>query len=286
MFRPLMISLLLVSAATAAEAQSSGPPIAYVKVGGSSQEIYLVNPDGSGLTRLHTTGRKVSIVSLDLRPSGGEIAFIEAGVGIPRVIKILSFGGAGASGPTRTLTGPCAPDTVDYHPVEPRLIISDICNQSPRIATIGTDGASYSVLVEGAAYVNKARWLRDGISYVYVRAPVDGGPLQLCRNSCNPDSNDLLWTGSNLTWMDVGRTSNALLFDSGGSFIHKLDADTGALQSNLINGTDGHFSPDDNRVLYETPHSARGDYLHIRNADGTYTRLSGKGEYGAKDWRP
>ena len=48
----------------------------------------------------------------------------------------------------------------------------------------------------------------------------------------------------------------------------------------------GHYSSDDSRVLYETPHSARGDYLRIRNTDGSFTAVSPKGEYGPKDWRP
>ena len=273
--------------ATSAGAQTAGgPPIAYVKIGGTAHEIFLVNPDGSSLMKLYTSPRKTAIGWVDLKPGGGEIAFTEYGNGLPRVIKILPFSAAGPSGPARTLTAPCAPDTVDYHPADPLLIISDICNQSPRIATNRTDGSGYSVLVEGGAYLNKARWLRDGLSYIYVRAPIDGGALQICRNSCNPDNNELLRTVTGLWWMDVGRLSNAVLFGDSGPYTSVLDADTGELiQSNFITGTDGHFSPDDTQVLYETPHSARGDYLHIRNANGTHTRLTVKGEYGGKDWR-
>ena len=192
MARSLMIAVLLATTATNVQAQTSGgPPIAYAKVAGSGQEIYLVNPDGSGLKKIYATPAKRSVAWLDLKPGGGEVAWVEAGSGSPRQIKILSLDGAGNPvGSPRALVGPCAPDTVDYHPTGPLLIISDICSQNPRIASVGTDGTGYSILVSGSAYLNKARWLRDGVSYVYVRAPVDGGPLQICRNSCDPGQNE------------------------------------------------------------------------------------------------
>jgi hypothetical protein len=286
----LLIALPLLAAnlATTGQAQTTGgPPIAYVKVSGTTQEIYLVEPTGFDLKRLYGAGRKISIGWIDLKPGGGEIAFIEAGVGVPRRIKLLSFSDSGIpTGPARTLTTPCAPDTVDYHPTEPKLIISDTCPGNPRIATIGTDGTGYTVLVSGTAYMNKARWLRDGTSYVYVRAPVDGGPLQICRNSCDAGNGELLRTVSGVWWMDVGRTGDTILHDYAGGNTTEIDAMSGAvLRDPVVVGNGSHYSPNDSRILFETPHSAKGDYLHILNSDGTVTRLTGKGEYGPSDWR-
>ncbi len=99
---------------------------------------------------------------------------------------------------------------------------------------------------------------------------------------------ELLGTVQGVWGFDVGRTTNAILHDFGGPYITKRDGDTGAvLASNYINGTDGHYSPDDRYVLYETPHEARGDYIHIYDSvTGQTTRLTGKRDYGAKDWRP
>ena len=289
MVRSTIVGLVLCGAGfAAAHAQSaSGSPIAYVKVGGSSQEIYLVNPDGSGLKKIYGTASKRAIGSIDLKPAGGEVAFTEYGSGSSRVVKILTLNGNTPVGTPRTLVGPCAVDTVDYHPTEPMLIISDICNQNPRIATIRTDGTGYAVLQSTGAYLNKARWLRDGISYVYARAPVDGGQLQICRNSCDPNNGELLGTVSGMWSMDTARTANILLHDFGGPYMSKVNADTGeVVSSNYINGTDGHFSPDDREILYETPHQARGDYLQIYDTStGGTRRLTAKGEYGPKDWR-
>ena len=279
------VSLASLTLATA-DAQSTGPSIAYVKVAGSAQEIYVVNPDGTGLRKIYTTPAKKAVGWLDLKPDGSEIAFTEIGKGAPRVIKILSLSGGVPVGSARTLTGPCAVDTIDYHPTNPVLIISDICSGSARIASIRTDGTDYTVLQTGG-YINKARWLRDGLSYVYVRGTNSGG-LEICRNDCNPANGELLGTVQGVWGFDVGRTSNAILHDFGGPYITKRDGDTGAvLASNYINGTDGHYSPDDRYVLYETPHEARGDYIQIYDSvTGATARLTGKGDYGAKDWRP
>lgn len=286
MTRSLMIAVLLATTATAAAQAAGGPPIAYARVEGTSTAIYLARDDGSAAVKLTTMPAKRTICALDLKPGGGEIAYIECGTSVPRTLKVLGVSDSGAAiGSAVTISGLCSVDTVDYHPTQPKLIVSEICSGVARIAAIGTDGSGYQLLVSTGAYLNKARWLKDGTSYVYARAPVDGGPIQLCRNSCSSASNDLLWTGSGLTWLDVGRTTNVILFNSGGSFIHKLNADTGSLQTNFISGTDGHFSPNDTEILFETPHEARGDYLMIRRETGSNFRLTSKGEYGAKDWR-
>lgn len=284
MFRAIAAANMLLFSTVALGQTIDSPPIAYMKVEGTAAAIYLARDDGSAPVKLTSTPAKRSVCALDLKPRGGEIAYIECGKGVPRTLKLLNFGESGtAIGPPRTVTGLCSVDTVDYHPSEPRLLVSEICTGVAKIASIQTDSSGYSVLVSGSGYLNRARWLKDGVSIVYARAPGDGGAHQLCRNAC--DAGNILWTGNSLTWIDVGRNSNHILFDSGGSFIHRLDADTGALQTNFISGTDGHFSPSDADVLYETPHEARGDYLMIRRANGSTVRVTGKGEYGPKDWR-
>lgn len=282
MTRLLMTAVLLATAATAQAQTAGGPPIAYVKIEGSGASIYLTNDGGSAPVKLASTAAKRTICALDLKPGGGELAYIECGKGVPRTLKVLNFSDAGiATGAARIIGGLCSVDTVDYHPTQSLLIVSEICNGAARVARIQTDGNGYVVLVSGAPYLNKARWLRDGSSFVYVRAPVDGGSLQICRYGVGCD----LHTVNGLWSLDVGRQSNLILFDDGNGFIHQLDADTGAVETNIISGSDGHFSPDDGDVLFETPHSARGDYLHIRRANGAVFRLTGKGDYGAKDWR-
>ena len=76
MLRPLMIATMLGAGAVTA-ARAGGPEIAYVKAAGSSPELYLVNADGTSLTKLYTAPRKTNLSSPDLKPGGNEVAFME-----------------------------------------------------------------------------------------------------------------------------------------------------------------------------------------------------------------
>ncbi|HEX8840132.1 MAG TPA: hypothetical protein VF750_06655, partial [Sphingomicrobium sp.] len=68
-----LLAAALICAGTVA--QAGGPSIAYVKAGSTADELFLVEPNGTALTKLYTTPRKTRISTLDLRPSGNEIAF-------------------------------------------------------------------------------------------------------------------------------------------------------------------------------------------------------------------
>lgn len=284
MVRFVALLPLLISGAAIAQT-AGGQTIAYMKVEGSGAAIYVTDDLGSTHVKIYATPAKRTIGHLDLKPGGGEIAFTEFGKGTPRIVRLLSFNATGPIGNAWTLTGiPCGVDTVDYHPTAPALLISEACGGTFNISSINTDGSGRQPLVTSSNYLNKGRWLKDGVSFVYVRGVPNVG-LQLCRNGCDPSNSDVLWTGGQLMWMDVARQSNSILFDSGGIYTNRLDADTGSLQTNFIVGTDGHFSPSDEDVLYETPHEARGDYLMIRRGNGSTFRLTTKGDYGSRDWR-
>lgn len=298
--RTALAALLLATASAAGAQATGGPPIAYVKAGGQ-QEIYLVNPGGSGLTKLYTAPRKTGFASIDLRPGGGEIAFVEMASGKPRVLKVQKFDSSGVKqGQAQIVPNLCAPDYVDYNPVNPSgteaplLIVSEICNGIKSIISIRTDGSDRQVLQQGpeaTTYVSQARWLRDGVSYVYVRADDSNRAdpqQQLCRNACDAGSGELLWTGRQIVWLDVGRSDNRILFNPGTNEMKMIDGDTGndLTPTPFISGTGGHFSPAGDAILYRSPHLASGDYLHIYDlASGLAPRLTGKGEYGPTDWR-
>src|SRR5688572_32768258 len=81
---------------TAVHAQTAGgPPIAYVKRVSNGDEIYLVNPNNTGLTRIYKAPSKIQVTMLDLRPGGGEIAFLENFA----KLKILAFDSLGRAEP-------------------------------------------------------------------------------------------------------------------------------------------------------------------------------------------
>lgn len=52
-------------------------------------------------------------------------------------------------------------------------------------------------------------------------------------------------------------------------------------------GTRVHYSSDDSRILFISPHLAAGDYVSsLDPATGLITRLTKKGSYGTTDARP
>jgi hypothetical protein len=284
MIRSLTIAALLATTATAQAQTVGGPSIAYVKVAGTASEIYLVNPDGSGSKKLYTAARKAGIGSIDLKPGGGELAFIERS-GATGALKIISFDAQGnATSAPRSLATGCVPDYVDYHPSDALLLVTAVCGSTIGVGTIGTDGSGFALAHQGptqTTWYGQARWLADG-TYVYLRA-VSASANQLCRNAC--EGSDLIFSSPTITRVDVARTrSDRALVDQGTPYVGELDFTTATIIFSL-QGTDGHYSPDDQRILFKTPHAASGDYLHIRNADGSIFRLTGKGDYGAKDWR-
>jgi len=266
--------------------------IAYVKVAGSVNELYVVNRNGSGLTKVYATARKHGITSLDFSPAGNELVFVERVSGSPSVLKRQRLKDSGAAdGAPVTVPNVCAPDYSDYNPADPTLLlVSGMCNGQMYIATVRTDGSAFSMLQQGNAnlYVNEPRWLNDGLSYVYVRSVVPG-TQELCRNACDESAGDRLGSDSQIVWNDVARTSDIVVYTDNVGEMKLIDV---ASRSDItptpfLSGRDGHFSPTDDSILYRSPHQASGDYVLIYDVStGLSSRVTGKGDWGPVDWRP
>ncbi|MBB3763209.1 hypothetical protein [Sphingomicrobium lutaoense] len=258
--------------------------------------IYLTNPNGSGTVRLYTTPRKASIGALDLKPGGGEVAIVER-AGSVISLKLLSYNDNGSLiGSPRVIPTSCVATKVDYQPIssDPLLLVTESCVDGSKISTVRRDGTGYQTVMETVSnpILDHARWLHDGSNFIYVlfEASPSSVPYKLCRLDCVESAGNLLWTSNtDLSWVDVARTSNTVLFTAGvsttGVYIHRLNIDTGEILKTFIHGTDGHFSPDDRKVLYETPYAAKGTYLDIHDTMGPSARITPKGDYGPKDWR-
>src|SRR4051812_7005435 len=74
----LITGSLLASASFALPATvAAAPPIAYAKESGSSFDIYLANPNGTGAVKLYSAPLKNSAI-LDMRPGANEVAIAES----------------------------------------------------------------------------------------------------------------------------------------------------------------------------------------------------------------
>jgi hypothetical protein len=294
MIRPLVATsaLALIAAFETPTLAAPSQDIAYVKVAGTANELYVANHDGTGLMKVYATAKKHGITALDFSPAGNELVFVERVSGSPSVLKRLRLKDTGAAdGAPVTVPNVCAPNHSDYNPADPTLLlVSGVCNGQLYIATVRTDGSAFSMLQQGNAnlYIDEPRWLHDGASYIYVRSIVPG-TQELCRNACDESAGDLLGSDSQIVWNDVARTSDIVIYTDnvGKTKLIDVAARSDITPTPFVSGRDGHYSPGDDAILYRSSHQASGDYVLIYDVStGLSSRVTGKGDWGPVDWRP
>jgi len=280
----LRIATGLILLASALPAFGQALPIAYTKLAGSAWEIYLVRPDGTGTTRLYRAPNKVGIGFIDLKPGGGEIAYRENG------LRVLSYSAAGvASLPAATLD-PCFVEGIDWHPSDGSILYSAACSGVGKVKRY-TPGGGTAELFD--SQLTSVRWSRDGNSILYLK--VGGGGLRaLTWRDLASGREVTLYTVTEigLSTFDMGRTSNVVILSDPADRILKIGfPETFPAEGEAVavtvteveRGNNPHFSQSDEQFLFETPHSARGDYLRIKTATG-YIAVAPKSTYGLSDW--
>lgn len=289
MFRPMMIATLL-AVGDASAAEAGGPEIAYVKAAGSSHELYLVNSDGSSLTRLYTGARKTSLSTLDLKPGGNELAFMEG-----LRVKIQKFHDNGqANGVASAIPSlPCnITQSPDYHPSgDGKLVFIAACGFGNfSVMTYKSGDAAPATLFTVSAS-NRIRWSRTG-DYLYYDEAVSptSAEMRLKRRNVATGAVTDFGTIRDLNTFDVTRTGDRLAFGSplAPKLLDFTTMSDASQATALCEGNDIHFSPADTQIVHLTPHSAKGDYILIKssNCSGSPFSLTGKGSWGMKDWRP
>lgn len=283
MTRSLLFALLLTTGFTAQAQTAGGPAIAYIKAGGTAQEIYLVNPDRSGLTRVYTAPRKINLGWLDLKPGGNELAFTEK-----FTVRIQKFHDNGQpNGSATTIAAPCMAWHPDYHPSgDGRLIFIVVCSGDFGVWQY-TPGAGAAKLF-GTISTNRVRWNRTGTHIYYDEETVfNSGVLRLKRRDALTGTVEDLGPLGSLDSFDVTRTGDRLLHGSPLS-VKLFDGATMTTSEPCIDGDDVHASPNDGQYLYETPPNAGGTYvmIHSNSCSGAPVALTGKGAWHKKDWRP
>ena len=277
-----LTAVLLLGCGTTVLAGPAYPEIAYVKeVSGPSYEIYLVNPDQSGLAQIYTTTR--AIRSLDLKPGGGEIAFVEG-----EAVVRQRFDTSGIPGFRSLVPTTCPARSVDYHPSDGSLLIAEACANTSTVKKINANGAVQNLLSTSTG-VNNARWLPGGFGFVYYKYQYENQIASATVRVAENGSDVLVWTDSTPSryyWFDVGRGERVALVTDVPSYV-SLDLVSGQTSGGSISGADAHFSPDNTRVLYRGPADpvTRLTRLQILNKDATTTFLTQYGKFGVKDWR-
>ena len=272
----LLFVAALLSSASVATAVDIGPKIGY-SIG---REVYLANPDGTGIKQLYTGATRKSIFSLQLRPGGGEAAFEEtACCSIPSVslLKIVRYDANGVASGTasKSICGRIV--GLAYHPTDGTLLYISSCDRLLKRLNTATM-TSTTVNVPHQAFT--ASWLPNGTEFLYAATG------KIWRASiATPNSPTAVGDAECIQTLDAGNSTNQALYACPGA-VMLLNLSTGQ-SSTLRQGENAHFSPADAQYAYLSPQTNSGRYLLIRNLDGsgTQARIGARAKYLSIDWR-
>ena len=177
MYRSITFAAALLTA-TASHAQTSNSlQIGYVKGSAKGDAIYLINPDGTGETKLYQAPREGrfggQINRLSLRPSGREVAFVLNSTRL--MIQRHDAAGQAIGGASEIdFAGDCVLYDPDYRS-DGDLYVLDGCLN---VWLVDTDAGTKSLAFSGA---NVSAMTALGTSLLYVEAGsvVDTGSLKL-----------------------------------------------------------------------------------------------------------
>jgi len=297
MLRSLMIASLLAIGAGGAYAQTSGgPPIAYVKRLSNGDEIHLISATGAERLQIYKAKSKVQVTMLDLRPGGGEVAFMEGYT----TLKILAFDDLGRPLPgnprlIRTVSSPCSVESPDYHP-NGTLLFVEGCGRDRAVRTVQKDAnQADGTPVFGSVHVMRARWNRTGDIIYWLGARPNASssdPDYLYRFPGSGSQHDELGVITNWGTFDVARVGEKVFWGDDQGF-KMLDFSRGATTSDAVTlacprGTRMTRSPDDTEMAFQSPWArGKGNYVMIgvTSCLTDATALTGAGSWGWLDWR-
>jgi hypothetical protein len=288
--------IVAISTASIAAPAIGAPPIAYAKQAGTSFDLYLTNPNGSGTVKLYSSPAKNTIGVVDMNPATNEVAIVESRAA---GFKIISYTDAGVrTNVTAFDDNGCRVQYLDYHPSDGSLLVNLLCSNPQTVEIrIWANGAYQPAMVstdgQNDAY-GQVRWLGDGSGFLVTYSKLGEGSSIQRRNLSNPAAPTTIWTSSDLAMpsrFDVARCTGALnagcsklLYTAQSGAIRELTFSDFGGGSDTIKtmGFDAHYSPDNSRFLYRA--SVKGG--HTLNVTNPAQTTAPKATYNGKDWRP
>ena len=281
------------ASATPAFAAAGGPEIAYALTSGNTQSIYLANADGTGTVKLYTTGSKVNVSEIDIRPGGNQMAIIENSIaGGQGILKIINYSDAGVrQSVTPVSSGSCVVNGVDYHPTDGSLLVSRHCSGSSAEVVLYSGGAyaSTPIVSYNDTFGAKVRWINDGSGFLWSLSNAAGGGRIDRYDLSNTGAPVTVWSsGSNgaPSWFDVQRCGSSqscdrmLVTTPSGGQVHEVSFSGGGSDLRTVftsANSDAHYSPDNAHILWW--HQVQGN-SSIMIDNNVFVKGG-----GSKDWR-
>lgn len=275
---------------------SAAPPIAYSKLGtGNVDEVWLINPDGTGATRVYRGTAKTTLYNVDVRPGGGQVAFIE-NQGTNHRIKIVSYDVNGVPQSTTTVPQPagCTNYGLDFR-ADGLLLFSQLCNGTTNNSIDTWDGTNVTSVLSNLGQNDlpwQVGWLPDGSGFLWRSIGLPATPQQLRESLLsNPSAWTVLWnlrSSPSIGWFDAAHQSNAILVTYLGPpaqvLRYPFDPISGVGSSTqLAAGTEGHYSPDDSQIVYRAQ-GKTGWNLVVQDLSSGATKTIATGIGVSEDW--
>lgn len=283
MYRVLLaIAGLMVSTAAYAYAVG-GPPIAYVKSSKMGDEVYLVYPDGTGLTRVYRAPKNGQaagrVERIALLPGGGEIAMTVNNTQLVRQ-RYDSRGQPVGSPRSMAVNGICLLGDVDYRP-DGTVLVSDGCWS---LWAVGPQATSATLLHEADQNIAAAAWMRDG-SALFQEGQL--GTMSLKRLKPDGTLETIAPTAIFPPHFGMSRTSDEAAHSD--SYAYRIiDLTNGTSREGCKPAGWVKLSPGGSEMLYRSSGSVIGSstlFVQKSNCSGQAFRLATKGAYRALAWR-
>ena len=260
--------------------------IAFASRRDGNYEIYTVNLDGSGLTRL-TDHPRVD-AEPDWSPDGGKIVFFSARDGIINEQGVINNGGlyvmkADGSEVTRVYfdeeTDDDLPSYPRWSPDGARILFSSGPFLGPaKLYVVNADGTGLTALAPTLSNVAGADWSPNGDAIIFSYALVGGSDIYVM-NADGSGLTQLTTAGTNgaPAWSPDGTRIAFVSVRDGNAEIYVMSANgTNHVRLTSNDASDGRprWSPDGRMIVFESNRDGNSE-IYVMKADGTaQTRLT------------
>ena len=243
------------------EPATRGGRIAFTSQRDGNAEIYAMNADGSGLTRL--TNNSAGDSHPDWSPDGRKIAFASTRDGGENDIYVMNADGSGVE----RITTDNSSGSPSWSPDGRRIAFTSRRDGPWEVYVMNADGSNVARVTNNSISEGKPSWSRDGRRLTFDAYPqgqvytvnVDGSNFQSIAWGWNPA---------------FSPTNNSLIaFGSGG--IRTMNADGSNITRLTSHGGGAAWSPDGRRISFTSRGGAARDDIYAVDADGSnVTRLT------------
>jgi Tol biopolymer transport system component len=267
----LLASLITAMAGTYGIAEAAFPgqngKIAFESNRDGNLEIYVMNADGSGQTRLTNDPANDDVPTWS--PDGGKIAFESNRDGNYEIYVMNADG----SGQTRLTNGPSQDRVPTWSPDGSKIAFSSDRDGNDEIYVMNADGSGQTRLTNDPTQDFLPAWSPVGgkIAFTSIRGSnqeivamnADGSGQTVLTNSAADDYGP--------DWSPDGSRISFYTFRGGNYEVYVMNAD-GTNQTNVTNdpATDGEpaWSPDGGKIVFDSTRDGNGE-IYAMNANGT-----------------